>query len=60
VGQLDEEELFYLLSRGIPRSEAVRLVVFGFFGEVLDQLPLESVRAELVRAVELKLARKGL
>ena len=60
VGQLDEEELFYLLSRGIPRSEAVRLVVFGFFGEVLDQLPLEAVRAELVRAVELKLARQGL
>ncbi len=60
VGQLDEEELFYLLSRGIPRSEAVRLVVFGFFGEVLEQLPLESVRAELVRAVELKLARQGL
>jgi len=60
VGQLDEEELFYLLSRGIPRSEAVRLVVFGFFGEVLDQLPLEGVRAELVRAVELKLARRGL
>jgi Fe-S cluster assembly protein SufD len=60
VGQLDEEELFYLLSRGIPRGEAVRLVVFGFFGEVLDQLPLEGVRAELVRAVELKLARRGL
>ncbi|HEX8454808.1 MAG TPA: Fe-S cluster assembly protein SufD [Longimicrobium sp.] len=60
VGQLDEEELFYLLSRGIPRSEAVRLVVFGFFGEVLEQLPLEGVRAELVRAVELKLARRGL
>ena len=60
VGQLDEEELFYLLSRGIHRSEAVRLVVFGFFGEVLDQLPLEDVRAELVRAVELKLARQGL
>jgi Fe-S cluster assembly protein SufD len=60
VGQLDEEELFYLLSRGIRRNEAVRLVVFGFFGEVLDQLPLEDVRAELVRAVELKLARQGL
>jgi Fe-S cluster assembly protein SufD len=59
-GSSDEEELFYLLSRGIPRSEAVRLVVFGFFGEVLDQLPLEGVRAELVRAVELKLARRGL
>ena len=56
VGQLDEEEVFYLLSRGIHRPEAVRLVVFGFFSEVLDQLPLEGVRAELLRAVEGKLA----
>ncbi|MDP9348355.1 MAG: Fe-S cluster assembly protein SufD [Gemmatimonadota bacterium] len=60
VGQLDEEEIFYLLSRGIPKTEAIRLVVFGFFGEVLEQLPLEEVRAELVRAVEQKLdARRG-
>lgn len=56
VGQLDEEEVFYLLSRGIPKAEAVRLVVFGFFAEVLDQLPLEGVRAELLRTVERKLA----
>jgi FeS assembly protein SufD len=59
VGQLDEEEIFYLLSRGIPKGEAVRLVVFGFFAEVLDQLPLEGVRGELLRAVERKLARRG-
>lgn len=56
VGQLDEEELFYLLSRGIRRPEAVRLVVFGFFGEVLNQLENEEVRAELLRAVERKIA----
>lgn len=59
VGQLDEEEVFYLLSRGIPKSEAVRLVVFGFFAEVLDQLPMEGVRTELLHAVERKLARRG-
>ena len=59
VGQLDEEEIFYLLSRGIPKGEAIRLVVFGFFAEVLDQLPLEGVRGELLRAVERKLARRG-
>ncbi|HEX2187745.1 MAG TPA: Fe-S cluster assembly protein SufD [Longimicrobiaceae bacterium] len=59
VGQLDEEEVFYLLSRGIPKTEAIRLVVFGFFGEVLEQLPLDEVRAELVRAVEAKLAARG-
>jgi Fe-S cluster assembly protein SufD len=59
VGQLDEEEIFYLLSRGVPKAEAVRLVVFGFFAEVLDQLPLEGVRGELLRAVERKLARRA-
>jgi Fe-S cluster assembly protein SufD len=55
VGQLDDEEIFYLLSRGIPRTEAMRLVVFGFFGEVLDQLELGEVRGELVAAIERKL-----
>ena len=55
VGQLDEEEVFYLLSRGIPKTEAVRLVVFGFFGEVLEQLPLEDVKQELLRVTERKL-----
>lgn len=59
VGQLDEEEVFYLLSRGVPRTEAVRLVVFGFFGEVLEQLPLEEVKRELLRTVEAKLARRA-
>jgi Fe-S cluster assembly protein SufD len=58
VGQLDAEEVFYLLSRGIPKEEAVRLVVFGFFAEVLDQLPMEEVREELLRAVKGKLARR--
>jgi Fe-S cluster assembly protein SufD len=55
IGQLDVEEIFYLQSRGLPRMEAVRLVIFGFFGEVLDQLELEEIRKELVSAVERKL-----
>ncbi len=59
VGQLDEEEIFYLLSRGIPKTEAIRLVVFGFFGEVLEQFPNEEVRRELVRAIERKLYSRG-
>ena len=55
VGQLDREEIFYLQSRGIAYAEAMRLVIFGFFGEVLEQLELEEVRGELVRAIERKL-----
>jgi Fe-S cluster assembly protein SufD len=55
IGQLDEDEIFYLLSRGIPKKEAIRLVIFGFFGEVLDQLELEEIRRELFTAIERKL-----
>jgi len=52
VGQLDDEELFYIMSRGVPRHEAERLVVFGFFGEVLERLPIPTVVHELREAIE--------
>jgi Fe-S cluster assembly protein SufD len=55
VGQLDEEELFYIMSRGIPRREAERLVVFGFFGDVLDRLPMPGVVRDLRAAIERKI-----
>jgi Fe-S cluster assembly protein SufD len=57
VGQLDEEELFYIMSRGITRLEAERLVVFGFFGEVLDRLPLPGVVEELRNAIAERITR---
>jgi Fe-S cluster assembly protein SufD len=55
VGQLDEEEMFYLRSRGLTRQAAERLVIFGFFGEVLDRLPLPGVVEELKQAIEAKI-----
>ena len=55
VGQLDEEELFYLQSRGLDKRAAERLVIFGFFGEVLDRLPLPGVVEELKAAIEAKI-----
>ncbi len=55
VGQLDEEELFYLMARGIPRAQAERLVVFGFFGEVLGRLPMPAVVEELREAIAAKI-----
>jgi Fe-S cluster assembly protein SufD len=55
VGQLDEEEMFYLRSRGLTREQAERLVIFGFFGEVLDRLPLPAVVEELKSAIEAKI-----
>jgi Fe-S cluster assembly protein SufD len=57
VGQLDEEELFYIMSRGIARTEAERLVVFGFFGEVLNRLPMPGVVEELRDAIAERIAR---
>ncbi|QIN77233.1 Fe-S cluster assembly protein SufD [Rubrobacter marinus] len=55
TGQVDETELFYLMSRGIPRHEAERLVVFGFFGEVTSRVPLLGLKEKLDRVIEAKI-----
>ncbi|MGH7502627.1 MAG: Fe-S cluster assembly protein SufD [Longimicrobiales bacterium] len=55
VGHLDDEELFYIMSRGVKRKDAERLVVFGFFGEVLDRLPMPDVVRELRAEIEAKI-----
>jgi Fe-S cluster assembly protein SufD len=57
VGPVGDDELFYLMSRGIPRREAERLIVFGFFQEVLDRVDIPEVRQGLVAAIEAELAR---
>jgi Fe-S cluster assembly protein SufD len=51
TGQLNEDELFYLMSRGLSREAAERLVIFGFFGDVLERLPLPEVVEELRDAI---------
>ena len=55
TGQVDDVELFYLMSRGIPRHEAEKLVVFGFFGEVTSRIPLKGLKAKLDKAIEAKI-----
>ncbi len=55
VGPIDDEQRFYLESRGIPPEVAERLVVLGFFDEVLGQLPVGAMAAELRAGVEAKL-----
>ena len=57
VGPVDQEALFYLQSRGISRKEAERLIVFGFFQEVLERVDLPEVRAGLEQAIERELER---
>jgi Fe-S cluster assembly protein SufD len=59
VGPVEEDTLFYLESRGIPRKEAERLIVFGFFQEVLDRVPLTEVREGLAGAIERELERES-
>jgi Fe-S cluster assembly protein SufD len=56
VGPVEEETIFYLESRGIPRDEAERLIVTGFFQEVLDRVRIDEVRegAEAAIATELE------
>jgi Fe-S cluster assembly protein SufD len=55
TGQIEEELLYYLMSRGLPRNEAEKLVVDGFFVPVLDRIPFEPVRERLMAYVERKL-----
>jgi Fe-S cluster assembly protein SufD len=55
VGQLDEEARFYLMSRGLSREQAERLVVLGFLGEVLSRLPLGGVVEKVTSVIESKL-----
>jgi Fe-S cluster assembly protein SufD len=57
VGPVEEDQLFYLMSRGIDRAQAERLIVFGFFNEVLQRIPLEEVRDSVTHAIERELAR---
>jgi Fe-S cluster assembly protein SufD len=56
VGELDAEAKFYLMSRGLDRITAERLVVLGFLGEVLSKLPLGGVVEKVTRVIEEKLA----
>ncbi len=55
VGKIDPEHLFYLLSRGIPKSEAERLIVEGFFAPIMDRILFEGVRDRFFQAIQRKL-----
>ncbi len=55
IGQVEDGQLFYLMSRGLTRKQAERLLVFGFFDEVLGRLPMEGVRERVRGAIEHKI-----
>ena len=51
VGKLEQEPLFYLRSRGIPKKDAERLVVEGFFDPIMQRIPYEGVRERFHQAI---------
>jgi Fe-S cluster assembly protein SufD len=56
TGRFDNEQLFYLQSRGITPDEARRIVVLGFFTEILQQIGIPSLEERLVQAIEKELS----
>ncbi|MDR7433641.1 MAG: Fe-S cluster assembly protein SufD [Armatimonadota bacterium] len=59
VSRIDEEYIFYLMSRGLTRIQAVHMIVDGFFSEVLDRLPLEGLREGLREEITKKMQGRG-
>ena len=57
VGPVDEEQRYYLETRGIPPEKADRLIVLGFFDDALDRVPIQGVSQDLRQVVHEKFAR---
>jgi Fe-S cluster assembly protein SufD len=55
VGPVDEEQVFYLESRGVPTEIAERLIVAGFFDEVLDEFPVAAAVPLIAAAIDERL-----
>jgi len=55
VGRVDRDELFYAMARGLTRAEAERLIIRGFFQDILDRIELEPVREAVASALEARI-----
>lgn len=55
VGRVDPEEMYYLMSRGLHKTEAERLVIRGFLGSVITAIPIKAVQTEFIETIEGKL-----
>jgi Fe-S cluster assembly protein SufD len=58
VGPVDDDQLYYLATRGVAPEEAERLIVLGFFDDVFDRLPVRSLVAPLRRSVVEKIEHR--
>lgn len=57
VGQVNPEQVYYMMSRGVSREEAERLIIYGFLAPVVSQIPLEQIASQLQLLVERKLGQ---
>ncbi len=57
TGKVDEEQIYYLMSRGLTEKQAERLIIEGFFIPIIEKIPLESVRERITEAVEKKMGK---
>jgi Fe-S cluster assembly protein SufD len=57
IGQVDRDQLFYLMARGLSRGEAERMIVRGFFTDLLSRIELEPVREALGEALEARIPK---
>src|SRR5690606_1065994 len=56
TGRFDDEQLFYLQSRGVSEIEARRLVVYGFFADIVKKIGVSQIESRLMEAIEAELA----
>ena len=59
TGRFDDEQLFYLMSRGIAKEEARRLVIRGFFNEIVTQIRNDEIEERLMARIDAELAKVG-
>jgi len=57
TGRFDDEHLFYLQSRGIPEAEARRMVVRGFFAEIIARIGIPLIQTRLLATIDAELAK---
>ena len=59
TGRFDDEQLFYLMSRGVNEADAKRLVVRGFFNEIISTIGIDDVQVRLMARIDEELAKAG-
>ncbi|MGT2906940.1 Fe-S cluster assembly protein SufD [Streptococcus dentiloxodontae] len=58
IGQVDPEDMYYLMSRGLDKETAERLVIRGFLGTVITEIPVKEVRNEMIAVLDRKLDKR--